>query len=207
MLTIPWRTVECKEEIKCEAEFGDFGPTNWHLKIQTNKENLIVETTPNNILPQLSENIRDIENYLNLVQAKKKSIQLPENEILSAFWVDIVTSAYENNLPIQADVAKILPLPLDIKNVKVEPKKDTSCNFWVGSYDTGDYPNKSIFRLSSYDMEKHGLMPAKSSTKYIDFHPVDDRDIIFNILRKAETVYLPDIKTIGDIRSIQNNLQ
>ncbi len=213
MSMFSWRKIKSKEgEIECGARLGEFGPTKWYLKISNNEENLIIKPTPDGMIPSLAEKIRGIENYWNMVQVKNKGIKLPENEIISTFWVDIVISAYENNLPIQANVAKIPSLSFDVKGIKVVPKEwpnpiedetiEPFCNFWVSSYSTGDYPNKSIFRLSSYDIEKFGRMSAKSATEYIDLHPIDDRDLIFKILKNAEIVYLPDIRTSGKLRAL-----
>ena len=66
-----------------------------------------------------------------------------------------------------------------------------------------EYPNKSIFRLSSYDREKFGQMSAKSATEYIDLHPIDDRDPILEILKNAKIICLPDVcTTIANLRAI-----
>lgn len=213
MSMFSWRTIKSKEgEIECRARLGEFGPSKWYLKISNNEEYLIIKPTSDGMIPSLAEKIRGIENYWNMVLMKNKGINSPENEIISTFWVDIVTSAYKNNLSIQANVAKIPSLPFDLKGIKVIPKEwpdtiedeiiEPFCNFWISSYSTGDYPNKSIFRLSSYDVEKFGRISAKSATEYIDLHPIDDRDLIFKILKNAEIVYLPDIRTIGNLRTI-----
>lgn len=76
------------------------------------------------------------------------------------------------------------------------------CNFWVSSYDNSDYPNKSIFRLSSYNAKKYGVISAKSSTEYIDLHPFADEEMIEKILDKAIAIHMPDVTTIGNLRMV-----
>ena len=59
----------------------------------------------------------------------------------------------------------------------------------------------SVF-LHIYDREKFGQMSAKSATEYIDLHPMDDRDMILEILKNAKIIYLPDLRTIANLRAI-----
>jgi hypothetical protein len=131
---------------------------------------------------------------------------------MSKLWIDIVKSAFSNDIQIHSNVALVSSSPLEVKGLKVIPKKWDNpiqdeivisfCNFWVSSYDNSDYPNKSIFRLSSYNVKKYGVMSAKSSTEYIDLHPFEDEEAIEKILDKAVAIYMPDITTIGNLRTI-----
>ncbi len=213
MSEFSWRTLRSLEgEIEVGARLGRFGPTEWHLKISNTKDTLTLKPTPDGMIPSLAEKIRGVENYWNMVWAKNQGTGLPEYETISRFWIDIVKSAYENDAQIHTNVAKIRSLPFDVKGMKVEPKGWSDpiedeiivpfCNFWVSNYSTGKYPNKSIFRLSSYNVEKFGQMSAKHATEYIDLHPVDDRDLILKILKNAEIIYFPDIRTTANLRTI-----
>ena len=213
-MSMSWRTLKSSEgEIEVGAKLGDFGPTKWYLKVSNNEDSLILKPTPDGEIPSLSEKIRGAENYWNIVWAKNKGTRLPDFETISRFWVDIVKSAYINDLPISSDVALISSLPFKVKGMEIIPKEwgepiedeivVSFCNFWVGYYSTGEYPNKSIFRLSSYDREKFGQMSAKSATEYIDLHPIDDRNLILGILKNAKIIYLPDVcTTIANLRAI-----
>ena len=207
------RTLKSKEgEIEVGAKLGQSGPTKWYLKILNNEDTIILKPTPNGEIPELSRKIRGVENYWKIVWAKDRGIRLPEYETISRFWIDIVESAYKNNLSITAEVALISSLPFKVKGMEIIPKEggeliideivEPFSNFWVSYYSTGEYPNKSIFRLSSYDKEKFGQMSAKSATEYIDLHPIDDKSLILEILKNAKIIYLPDISTLGTLRAI-----
>jgi len=209
-----WRILKSKEgEIEVGAKLGDFGPTKWYLKVSNSEDSLTLKPTPDGEIPSLSEKIRGVENYWNIVWAKNKGTRLPDFETISGFWVDIVKSAYINDLPISSDVALISSLPFKVKGMEIIPKErgepiedervvSLFCNFWVGFYNTGEYHNKSIFSLSSYDREKFGQMSAKSATEYIDLHPIDDRNLILGILKNAKIIHLPDLRTIANLRAI-----
>lgn len=212
-MSMSWRTLKSREgEIEIEAKLGEFGPTKWYLKISNNDGSLALKPTPNGEIPDLSNKIRGVENYWNLVKAKDMGIRLPEFEAISRFWIDVVKSAYENDLQIVADVALISSLPLKIKGIEILPKEWEEpiedeivigfSNFWVSYYSNGKYPNKSIFRLSAYDRKKFGKMSAKDASEYIDLHPIDDRDLILEILNNAKMIYFPDINTIKNLRAI-----
>jgi len=212
-MSMSWRALKSREgEIEVGAKLGQYGPTKWYLKISNKEDTLTLKPTPDGEIPSLSKKIRGVENYWNIVWAKDRGIRLPEYETISRFWIDIIESAYKNNLPITADVALISTLHFKVKGMEIIPKEWGEpiedgivvpfCNFWVSYYGTGEYPNKSIFRLSSYDREKFGQMSAKSATEYIDLHPMDDRDMILEILKNAKIIYLPDLRTIANLRAI-----
>lgn len=198
--------------IEVGAELGDFGATKWYLKVSTENNTITLKPTPNLEITSLSGKIRGVEDYWNLVRARNNGIRLPTFEVISRFWIDIVKSAYNNDIKISSDVALIPPLPFTVKGLNIVPKEraepiedeivEPFCNFWVSFYEAGEYPNKTVFRLSSYDVKKYGRMSAKEASEYVDLHPVDDEKLILEILEKAEIICLPDISTIAGLRAI-----
>ena len=208
-----WRKESFREgEIEIGAELGQFGATSWRIKVSDNNDCIILKPTPDGAITSLARKIRGVEDYWNFIHAKNKGWDISNKNKMSKLWIDIVKSAFSNDIQVHSDVALISSSPLEVKGLKVMPKKWDNpiqdeiiisfCNFWVSSYDNGDYPNKSIFRLSSYNVKKYGAMSAKSSTEYIDLHPFEDEETIKKILDKAVAIYMPDITTIGNLRTI-----
>lgn len=208
-----WRKLEYEEgDIEVGAKLGRFGAEDWYLTISTKDNGISVRTKKHGIMPDLARKIRGVQNYWNMVNAEKLDMKLPEYEKICKFWIDLVKSAYMNDLRIHADVAKINSVPFDIREKKIVPKDWPSpiqdgiivhfCNLWVTQVENGEYPNKTIFQLAAYDAEIFGKVDAKKSTIYVGLNPIDDFDFIWELLMNAEIIYLPDITTIADLRAI-----
>ena len=199
-------------EIEIGAELGQFGATSWHIKVSDSKDCIILKPTPDGAIKSLASKIRGVEDYWNSIHAKNKGLDIPNKNKISKLWIDIVKSAFSNDISIRSDVALISSSPIEVKGLKVIPKEwgnplqdeiiVSFCNFWVSSYDNSDYPHKSIFRLSSYNAKNYGVTSAKSSTEYIDLHPFKDEETIEKILDKAVAIYMPDVTTIGNLRTV-----
>lgn len=209
-----WRRLEYEEgDIEVGAKLGRFGAEDWFLIISNKDKNISVRPKKHGIIPDLARKIRGVQNYWNMANAEKLNMKLPEYEKICKFWIDLVESACINDLRIHAEVAKIDSIPFDIRKKKIVPKDWPDpiqdgiivqfCNLWVTQVENGEYPNKTIFQLAAYDAEIFGKVDAKKSTIYIGLNPIDDFDLIWGLLMNAEIIYLPDITTIANLRSIK----
>jgi len=165
-------------------------------------------------MSEIANRIRGIEDYWNIKKVQRSGQSLPRKEQLARLWIDIVTSALKNDVSISGDVALIPSDARIVKSYKVIPKSWQSpimeeddlvvqlSNFWVGTYSGGTYPGNPVFRLSSYDTSKYGKVDAKEATVYIDLHPEEDCQEILELLGQAEVIYLPDLRTVSNLRTL-----
>ena len=198
----------------------------WTLKIDT-KDGICTIKNPHSQgnIPYLARIIRGIEDYLNLQTAKKNGIKL-DIEQISKMWIDFVTYLYNNDILLSGKVALVESIPIEIKGLKLVPTvipkewgnpiKDGVIihfsNLYIGDYLLESEPDRRrpCFRLSAYDADKFGKVGAKEATKYINLHPINDRELILKIMRNSVMIYPINTKFDGgfgnDLRVINREL-
>lgn len=102
-------------EIEIGAELGQFGATSWHIKVSDSKDCIILKPIPDGAIKSLARKIRGVEDYWNSIHAKNKGLDIPNKNKISKLWIDIVKSAFSNDISIHSNVALISSSPLEVK--------------------------------------------------------------------------------------------
>lgn len=220
----PWRTTKYKGDmITVNAKPGEYGPTDWSLKIQTSEIGDRAISVKLGGMPELDRIIEGVADYYYHKTLRERGIDLSKTvskQALAGLWLEIAELAREYKLELSARVA-LLPsqpirvrgrhgqelfddevIPKDWGNVKKEDRQMNVffSNFWIGSYAE---TQGTVFRLSSYLKRQYKNVSAKTATRYIDFEPDNqlDTEEIRKIIADAKVVYLPDL-SIRNVRSL-----
>lgn len=220
----PWRTTKYKGDmITVNAKLGEYGPTDWSLKIQTSEIGDRAISVRLGGMPELDRIIGGVADYYYHKTLRERGIDLSKTvskQALADLWLEIAELAREYKLELSARVA-LLPsqpirvrgrhghelfddevIPKDWGNVKKEDRQMNVffSNFWIGSYAE---TQGTVFRLSSYLKRQYKNVSAKTATRYIDFEPDNqlDTEEIRKIIADAKVVYLPDL-SIRNVRSL-----
>lgn len=209
-----WRESSCKGlKIKVGVEEGKtfLVPDTWILEIDDHGKKTVVRNNSGyNPITGIVPIIKGISDYNHIDRTKKEKIKMPSRDKVIRLWLDIVTSAYNMDLSIHGNVAHIPHTAVDVKGMTViptewpHPVQDNDkiilqevANLYVHNYNDDNGIQKPMFRLSCYDTRTFGTVSAKQSKKYINLHPINDRDTIIELLNIASRIYSPDL-TFGE---------
>jgi len=226
---IHYRTNEYNDDkVTVNAKLGEYGPTDWSLKIQTSEMGdraINVKLGPSPRLDRIIEGVADYYNHENLKKRRIDLSTMDKKIALANIWLEIAKISRENKLDFSANVANLpfqsiyvtgncgrIPETGEPKQFKdhVLPKNfgkftfedhhfnNFSSNFYIGSYAN---TQGTVFRLSSYLEKQYNHVSAKTATRYIDFYPDKHKDEIIRIIKAAKVVYLPNL-SIKHVKSL-----